>query len=80
MAKKPNLKRNATPLLKDRVKPPAEPVAESSSSAAESEESETVSAKIEVKLEHCFYSIVFWIKLGAKYWRGSGERWIRQFG
>lgn len=43
MAKKPSLKRNATPLLKDRVKPAAKPVAESSSSAAESEESEAVS-------------------------------------
>lgn len=41
MAKKPNLKRNASPLIKDRVKPAAQPVVESSS-AAESEESEAV--------------------------------------
>lgn len=41
MAKKPNLKRNATPA--DRIKPAAKPVEESSSSAAESEESEAVS-------------------------------------
>lgn len=81
MAKKPNLKRNATPLLKDRVKPTAEPVAESSSSAAESEESEAVSwVKFEVKLE-CFFR-AFVIKeiyprcVGVEPDRGSGEWWI----